>query len=208
MDKVATSTLAISRVPNPQHVEKQQKWLHGPNVDKVATSPLPCQRAPTLHRGRKSENGYATQTWTRWLHHSLPSRGARTLNARRTSINGYAAQMWTKWLHHPCRLGGPQRSTQDEKAEMAMRPKCGQSGYITHAISGVPNARHGEKKQNWLCSPNVDKVAKSRLPSRGSPTLYTGRKSKNGYAGQTWKNLLPLPCRLEGPQCFAQAEKA
>ena len=48
------------------------------------------------------------------------------------------AHLWAKWLRHPCRLGDPHRfraGGQNQKW-----PTCGQSGYITPAISGIPTA--------------------------------------------------------------------
>ena len=57
------------------------------------------------------------------------------------------SQNWLYGPLDPCRLGGPQRSAQGEKAEMSLRPKCGQSGYITRAVSRVPNTKRAEKKQ-------------------------------------------------------------
>ena len=37
----------------------------------------------------------------------------------------------------------------NKKTEMATSPTCGQSGYITPAVSGVPNAQRGDKKP-WM----------------------------------------------------------
>ena len=91
---------------------------------------------------------------------------------------------------------------------MAMQPQFGQSGYITRAVSRVPNLLHGEKKQKWLCSPNKGKVATSPLRSRGSPTIGAGRKSINGYASRVWTIWPHLPCHLRGPKHSAWGERS
>ena len=55
--------------------------------------------------------------------------------------NGCVVHMWAKWMHQPCRLGGPHRSERGQKSETAMWPTCGQRGYITPAVLGVPNEK-------------------------------------------------------------------
>ena len=100
---------------------------------------------------------------TKWLHHK-----------------------WAKWLHHPCLLGGPQCSTPGSNLKW---PTSGESGYITPAFLGVPNALHG------------DKAATSPLPSQGSPVLCTGNKSEMAHK---FTKRLQHPCLLGGPQCSAQ----
>ena len=169
--------------------------------------------SPMLNRGGKSRTGYAAQMWTKPLHHPCrltgPQRSARGEKAKMAmhpkcgqsgyispalsgvpntrhgtkKHNGYMAKMCIKRPHHPCRVEEPQRSTRGEKAEMAVQPKCGQSGSISPAVTGVPNARRGENKRNWLCTRNEKKAATSPLPSRGSPTLGAGRKSRKWVYG-------------------------
>ena len=130
----------------------------------------------------------------------LPSWGSPTHNAGTTMRNGYLAHMWAKRLHHPCRLGGPQRSTRREQREMATWPTCGQRGYITPAVLGVPNAQRGDNNEKWLLGPYVGKVATSPLPSWGSPTHNAGTTMRNGYLAHMWAKWLHHPCRLGGPQ--------
>ena len=48
------------------------------------------------------------------------------------------ANMWAVWLHHPCCLGGPQRLRVGHIIRRG--PRCGRFGYITPAISEIPNA--------------------------------------------------------------------
>ena len=77
------------------------------------------------------------------------------------------AHLWARWLRHPCRLGDPHRfkaGGQNHKW-----PTCGQCGYITPAVSGIPTA--SERGDKIRSGPLVGKVATSPLPSRGSPPL-------------------------------------
>ena len=66
---------------------------------------------------------------------SLLSRGSPALQSGGQNQN--RAHMWADWLHHPCCLGVPKCFGAGEKIRMG--PTCG-SGYITFAVSGVPNA--------------------------------------------------------------------
>ena len=90
---------------------------------------------------------------------------------------------------------------------MATPSTRGQSGYITPAVLGVPNADPGNKKQKWLPGPHVGKVATSRLPFQGSPMLSAGTNIRNGYLPHMWAKGLHHPCRLGGPQRLAQGQK-
>ena len=107
----------------------------------------------------------------------------------------------------------------------------GQSGYITPAVLGVPNAQREENKQKSLPGPHVAKVAKSPLPSRGSPTLSAGTKNQkwlpayitltswgspmlsaqikiiNGYLAHTLPKWLQYPSRAGGPQRSRRGQK-
>ena len=77
---------------------------------------------------------------------------------------------------------------------MATWPTRCQSGYNTPAVLGVPNAHDGDKNEKWLPGPR--KMAKSPLPSRGSPTLSAGGKIRNGYGAHMWIKWLHHPSRL------------
>ena len=114
-----------------------------------------------------------------------------------TGTKSEMAHMWAQWLPNPCRLGGPQCSARGQNQKW---PTCGHSGYLTPAVSGVPNALHGDKIRN---GPHVGTVATSPLPSRGSPMLCTGTKSEMAHM---WAQWLPHPCRLGGPQCSARGQ--
>ena len=126
--------------------------------------------------------------------------------------NGDMAQLWTKWQHHPCRLGSPHRSWRGQKSQMAIWPKCGQSGHITRATGTKmrnsyaaqmwrtwlhhpcllrgPQHSWRNKNENQLCSTNVDKVATSPIASQGSPTPMAGTKMRIGYVAQMRKEII------------------
>ena len=63
----------------------------------------------------------------------------------RTGTKSEMAHMWAQWLPNPCRLGGTQCSAGEQNQKW---PTCGHNGYLTPAVSGVPNALHGDKIRN------------------------------------------------------------
>ena len=110
-------------------------------------------------------------------------------------------------------------------------PTCGQSGYVTPAVSGIPTA--AERGGGGMTSgPQVGKVATSPLPSRGSPPLQSGGQNhkwptygQSGYVtpavsgiptaakrgggksqvAHKWAKWLRHPCRLGDPhRCRAR----
>ena len=70
-----------------------------------------------------------------------------------TGTTSEMAHMWAQWLPDPCRLGGPQCSARGQNQK---RSTCGHNGYLTPAVSGVPNALHGDNIRN---GPHVGRVA-------------------------------------------------
>ena len=187
-------------------------------MGKVATSPLPYRGAPLLQSGGQNQkwptsgqSGYLTPAVS-----GIPTaleRGAKS----------EVAHKWANWLPHPCRIREPHRFRAGGKirsgplvgklatsplpcrgapplqsgGQNQKWPTCGQSGYLTHAVSGSPTAsERGAKSEvahlwaNWLrhpcrigephrcraggkirSGPQVGKVATSPLPYRGSPPL-------------------------------------
>ena len=121
------------RLGDPQRCRAGGKIRSGPQVGKVATSPLPSRGSPTLQSGGGGSE---------------------------------VAQLWAKWLRHPRRLGDSHRFKAGGKirsgpqvGKMAMSPlpsrgspllqsggqnqkwpTCGQNGYVTPAVSGIPTA--------------------------------------------------------------------
>ena len=62
-----------------------------------------------------------------------------------TGTKSEMAHMWAHWLPNPCPLGGPQCSARGQNQKS---PTCGHSGTLTHAVSGVTDAEHGDKSRN------------------------------------------------------------
>ena len=193
----------------------------GPQMGKVATSPLPSRGSPPLQSGGGNQkwptcgqSGYVTPAVS-----GIPTAAERGGKSE-------VAHLWAKWLRHPCRLGDPHRcraggeirsgplvgkvatSPLPPRGSPPLHsgggnqkwPTCGQSRYVTHAVSGIPTAsERGVKSEvahkwaTWLrhpcrlgdrhrcraggeirLGPLVGKVATSPLPSRGSPPLQSG----------------------------------
>ena len=152
------------RLKHPHRFKAGGEIRSGPLVGKVATSPLPSRDPHRFRAGGKSE----------------------------------VAHLWAKWLRHPCRLGDPHRFRAGGEirsgplvGKVAMSPlpsqgspplqsgggnqkwpTCGQSGYVTLAVSRIPTA--SERGGEIRSGPLVGKVATSPLPSRGSPRLHSG----------------------------------
>ena len=206
-------TPAVLGVPNAQHGDNHEKWLlTGGQSGYINPAVLGVPNAGAHNNEKWLLGPHVGKVATS----PLPSWGSPTLNAGTTMRNGYLADMWAKWLHHPCRLGGPQRK------EMATWPTCGQSGYITPAVLGVPNAQRGDNNEKWLLGPHVGKVATSPLlatgylahmwakwlhhPCRlGGPqrsTWPTGTTMRNGYLAHMWAKWLHHPCRLGVPNVY------
>ena len=197
------------RVPKIECGEENQKWLCSPNVDKRLHHAY-RHAVPNARRGGKKQKWLGTPHVGKVATSPLLSRGSPALSAGRKSKISYAAQMWKKWLHHPCCLWGPQCSMRGKKSQMAMRPTCGQSSYITPPVSGVPNAQRGEKRQKWLCGPHVGKLATSPLPS-GSLTLSLGRQTRNGCVCPTFGHgcyITPTIARVPGTRCRGESGNA
>ena len=136
---------AGSRVYDAQRADKNQKRLPSPQWGKVVILPLPSQGCPTLDAATRIKNGYLAHMWAKWLHHTCLLGGSPTLHEGTRITYGYRARMWATWLHHPCHLGGSQRFVQGQESGTATKPTSGQHGYITPAISGVPNALRGDE---------------------------------------------------------------
>ena len=192
----------------------------------MATSPLLSRGSPPLQSGGQNQkwppsgqSGYVTPAVS-----GIPTAAERGAKSE-------VAPEWAKWLRHPCRLGDPHRFRAGGKirsgplvgkmanpplpsrgspplqsgAQNQKWPTCGQNGYITPAVSGIPKAsERGAKSEvahlwaKWLrhpcrlgdphcfraggkiCSgPEVGKVATSPLPSRGSPPLQSGGQNQH-----------------------------
>ena len=213
------------RLGDPHCFKAGGKIRSGPQVGKMATSPLPSRGSPPLPSGGQNQkwptcgqSGYVTPAVS----------GIPTASERRGESE--VAHKWAKWLGHPGRLGDPHCFKAGGKVRSGPQvgkmatsplpsrgspplpsggqnqkwPTCGQSGYVTPAISGIPTAveRRGEsevahKWAKWLghpgrlgdphcfraggkirSGPQVGKMATSPLQSRGSPPLHSGGQNQ------------------------------
>ena len=236
------------RLGDPHRFRAGGKIRSGPQVGKVATSPLPSRGSPSLQSGGQNQmwptsgqSGYVTPAVS-----GIPTASERGAKSE-------VALKWAKWLRHPCRLGDPHHfraggkirsgpqvgkvatsplpsrgSPSLQSREVNERwPTCGQSGYVTPAVSGIPTAsERGAKSEvahlwaKWLrhpcrlgdphrpraekkirSSPQVGKVATSPLPSRGSPALQSGGQNQNwpssGQSGYDTPAVSGIPTASE-----------
>ena len=236
------------RLGDPHRCRAGGKIINGPQAGKVATSPLPSRGSPPLQSGGQSQkwptcgqSGYITPAIS-----GIPTAAQRGAEAE-------VAHRWAKWLHHPCRLGDPHRFRAGGKirsgplmgkvatsplpsrgspllqsgGQNQKWPTCGQSGYVTPAISWIPTAsERGAKSEvahkwaKWLrrpcrlgdphrCraggkiinGPQVGKVATSPLPSRGSPPLPSGGQNQkwptSGQSGYVTPAVSGIPTASE-----------
>ena len=236
------------RLGDPHHCRAGGKIRSGPLVGKVATSPLPSRGSPPLRSGGQNQkwptcgqSGYLTPAVS-----GIPTAAERGAKSE-------VSHLWAKWLRHPCRLGDPHRCTAGGKirsrplvGKVAMSPlpsrgspplqsgglnqkcpTCGQSGYLTTAVSGIPTAAmRGAKSEvaqlwaKWLrhpcrlgdphrcraggkirSRPQVGKVAMSPLPSRGSPPLQSGGQNQKwptcGQSGYVTPAVSGIPTAAE-----------
>ena len=231
------------RLGDPHRCRAGGKIRSGPLVGKVATSPPPSWGLP----GGKSEMAHL---WAKWLRHHCRLGDPHRLRGGGKIRSG---PLWAKWLRHPCRLGDPHRFRADGKIksgplvgkvatpplpsrgspplqsgwENQKWPTCGQSGYVTPAVSGIPTAvERGAKSEmahlwaKWLChpcrlgdahrcragskirsGPLVGKVATSPLPSRGCPPLQIGGQNQKwptyGQSGYVTPAVSGMPTAAE-----------
>ena len=200
------------------------KITSGPQVGKVATSPLPSRGSPPLQSGGQNQkwptygqSGYITPAVS-----GIPT-------AAEPGARSEVAHLWAKWLRHPCRVGDPHRLRAGGKVRSGPQvgkvatsplpsrgspplhsggqnqkwPTCGQSGYITLAISGIPTAaERGAKSEvahlwaKWLRNP-------CRLGDP-PPALRRGARSE---VARKWARWLRHPCRLGDPHRFRAGDK-
>ena len=220
MGKVATSPLP-SRGSPPLRVGG--KIRSGPLVGKVATSRPPSRGSPPRQSGGQNQkwptcgqSGYVTPTVS-----GIPTAPER---GRKSEV----AHKWAKWLRHPCRLGdphrfraegkirsGPQvgkvaRSPLPSRGSPSLRsgeqnqkwPTCGQSGYVTPAVSGIPIAAERGSKSEW---PTCGQSGYVTPAVSGIPTASErGAKSEVAHL---WAKWLRHPCRPWDPHRFRAGGK-
>ena len=185
-------------------------------VGKMATSPLPSRGSSPL-RSRGGNQNWPSCGQGGYFIPAISGIPAVSEQVAKSEV----AHLWAKWLCHRCRLMDHQRfrgGGQNQKC-----PTCGQSGYVTPAVSGIPTAAEGQGKSEmahfgarWLShpcglwdpdrftagggirsGPLVGTVATSPLTSQGSPPLQSGgAKSEVAHLGARWLRHL---CRLREP---------
>ena len=237
------------RLGDPHRCRAGGKIRSGPLVGKVATSPLPSRGSPPLQSGGQN------QKWPTCGQSGYPTRAVSGIpTAAERGAKSEVAHLWAKWLRHPCRLGDPHHfrargkirsgpvvgkvatSPLPSRGSPPLRsggqnqkwPTCGQSGYVTPAVSGIPTAaERGAKSEvahlwaKWLrhpcrlgdphhfrargkirSGPVVGKVATSPLPSRGSPPLRSGGQNQkwptSGQSGYVTPAVSGIPTAAEG----------
>ena len=166
------------RLGHPHHCRAGGKIRSGPHVGKVATSPLPSQGCPPLHSGEGNhkwptcgQSGYVTPT-VLGIPISLEQGGVIRIGPQ---VGKVATSPLPSRGSPPLHSGGGG----DHKW-----PTCGQSGYVTLAVSEIPTT--AERGGEIRSGPLVGKVATSPLPSRGSPPLHSrGGNQKWPTSGQS-----------------------
>ena len=221
------------RLGDPHRFTAGGKIRSGPLVGKVATSPLPSRGSPP------PQSGGQIQKWPTCGHSGYVTPAVSGIpTASERGEKSEVAHLWAKWLRHPCRLGDPHRFRAGGKirsgpvvgkvatsplpspgspplhsrGQNQKWPTCGQSGYVSPAVSGIPTAsEQGAKSEvahlwaRWLrhpcclgdphrfraggkirSGPLGGKVATSPLPSRGSPSPQSrGQNQKWPTCGQS-----------------------
>ena len=211
--KVATSPLPSRGAPPLQSGGKNQKWptygQSGYITPAVSGIPTAAERGgggggnqkwptsgqsgyitpavsgiPTAsERGAKSE---VAHLWAKWLHH--PCRLGEP-HRFRWGGKSEVAHKWAKWLRHPCRLVDPHRFRAGGGGGGNQKwPTCGQSGYITPAVSGIPtDVEQGAKLEvahkwaKWLhhpCRLGDPHRFRAGLKIRSGPQVASGQ---SGY---------------------------
>ena len=236
------------RIGDPHRYRAGGKIRSGPQVGKVATFPLPYWGSPPLQSGGQNQkwptcgqSGYLTPAVS-----GIPTAAERGAKSE-------VAHKWAKWLPHPCRNGDPHRCEAGGKIRSGPQvgklatsplpsrgspllqsggqnqkwPTCGQSGYVTPAVSGIPTAsERGGKSEvahkwaKWLphpchngdphrceaggkirSGPQVGKLATSPLPYRGSPLLQSGGQNQkwptSGQSGYLTPAVSGIPTAAE-----------
>ena len=208
------------RLGDPHRFRAGSKIRSGPLMGKVATSPLPSRGSPPLQSGEQNQkwptyeqSGYVTPAVS-----GIPT----AVNAGSKSRSGpQVYKVATSPL--PSRGSPPLHSGGGNQKW----PTCGQSGYVTPAVSGIPTAaeRRGKSEvaylwAKWLrhpcrlgdphrfragggirSGPLVGKVATSPLPSRGSPPLQSGGQNQKwpiyGQSGYLTPAVSGIPTAAE-----------
>ena len=213
------------RIGDPHCFRAGGKIRSGPQVGKMATSPLQSRVSPPLQSGGQNQkrptsgqSGYLTPAVS-----GIPTASER-------GVKSEVAHKWAKWVPHPCRIGDPHHFRAGGKIRSGPQvgkvatsplpyrgspplqsggqnqkwPTSGQSGNLTPAVSGIPNAseRGGGGNQMWRTSGQNGYLnpAVSGIPTASK----RGAKSEVAHK---WAKWLPHPCRIGDPHNFRAGGK-
>ena len=195
-DKIRSGPLVVkvATSPLPSRGSPAVEIRSGPLVGKVATSPLPSRRSPPLHSGggnqkwpTSGQSGYVTDAVS-----GIPAaswRGAKSEVAHR--VGKVAASPLPSRVSPLLHSGGGNQKW----------PTCGQSGYVTPAVSRIPTPSQRGMRAGIRSGPLVGKVAMSALPSRGSPRLHGGGQNQKwptcGQSGYATPSVSGIPTASE-----------
>ena len=184
------------RIGEPHRCRAGEKIRSGPLVGKMAMSPLPSRGSPPLQSGGRGgdqkwptygQSGYVTPAVS-----GIPAASERGVGGIR--IGPQVGEVATSPL--PSRGSPPLRSGgQNQKW-----PTCGQSGYVTPAVSGIPTASErggGGGRQNWPTCGQSGYVtpAVSGIPG-------ASERGAKPEVAHLWAKWLRHPCRLGDPHRF------
>ena len=105
------------------------------------------------------------------------------------------AHLWAKRLRHPCRLGDPHRFRAGGGGDQKL-PTCGQSGYVTPAVSGIPTASERGENQKW---PTCGQSGYVTPAVSGIPTASERGGGGGLEVAHLWAKRLRHPCPLGDP---------
>ena len=156
-------TRAVSRIPTAleRGVRGRGGIRSGPLVGTVATSPLPSWRSPALQSGGQNQK-WPTSGQSGYINPYILGIPTASEPGEKSEVAHKRAES----LRHPCRLGDPHRFKAGGKirsgpqvGKVATSPLLSrgspplqsggqnqnwsnfrQSGYVTHALSGIPTA--------------------------------------------------------------------
>ena len=200
------------RIREPHRFRAGRKIRNRPQVGKLATSPLPYRGSPLLHSGGQNQK-WPTCGQIGYLTPAVSGSPTASEGGPKSEV----AHKWANWLPRPCRIGYPLRFRVGGKirsgplvgklatsplpyrvspplqsgGQNQKWPTCGQSGYLTPAVSESPTAtERGAKSEvahlwaNWLPHP-------CRI---GDPQHF--RAGDKSEVAHKWAKWLPHPCRI------------
>ena len=178
------------RLGDPTRCRAGRKIRSGPQVGTVATSLLPIRGSPPLQSGGRNQkwpacgqSAYVTPAVS----------GIPTVSER--GEKSEVGHKWAQWLRHPCQFGDPHRFRAGGGNQTW--PTSWQSGYVTPAVSGIPNASERGGNQKWPTSGQSGYVTPA---FSGIPTV--SERGEKSEVAHMWAKWLRRPCQFGDPQRF------